>query len=114
MGFEDFAAALSEEMAVSGDFSLPLTLLAVEHEGGWDGELAARAVGTLRAADLVSNPAPPHLVVALPNTGTEDARVVERRIREAVPGVRVGVAAFERGDTVEALVDRAIAAVREV
>lgn len=111
--FEDFRNALSEEMVVSADFSLPLTLLAVVLDRGWDEESIGRAVGTLRAADLVSRPAPAGLYVALPNTDPENARAAERRIREGIPEARIGLAVFERDDTVEGLVDRALADARK-
>lgn len=111
--FEDFRNALSEEMVVSADFSLPLTLLVVVLDRGWDEESIGRAVGTLRAADLVSRPAPSGLLVALPNTDPENARAAERRIREGVPEARIGLAVFERDDTVEGLVDRALADARK-
>lgn len=110
--FEDFRDALAEEMNVSAEFSLPLTLLAAVLDVGWEDESTGRAVGALRAADLVSRPTPSEIVVALPNTGPENARLVEWRIREGVPECRMGMAVFEPGDTAEALVDRAIAAAR--
>lgn len=99
-------------MAVSTEFSLPLSLLAVVLDGGWDEGPTSRAAGTLRAAELISRTGPSDLVVALPNTGPENARAVERRIRESVPDARTGIAAFESGDTVESLMDRALADAR--
>ncbi|MCA1716698.1 MAG: hypothetical protein LC781_07490 [Actinobacteria bacterium] len=108
---EAFEKALQEEVSVSAEFDLPLAALALIVEGGWQEEDIRRALDALRAADLVAQPAAEELLVVLPNTRTADARVVEERLREAVPKATVGVAPYRRGDTAEDLLERAQEAV---
>ena len=57
----------------------------------------------LRAADLVALPASDKLLIAPTNTKTADARLVEERLRVAVPNVTAGVAPYRRGDTADDL-----------
>jgi hypothetical protein len=83
--FEVFEKTLREEVSVSAEFDLPLAALALVVEDGWQEEDVRRALDTLRAVDLVAQPAAEELLVALPNTGIADARVVEERLREAIP-----------------------------
>ena len=105
---EAFEKNLREEVSVSAEFDLPLAALALIVEGGWQEEDIRQALDALRAADLVALlPASDNLLIALPNTKTADARVVEERLREAVPKTTVGVALYRRGDTVEDLLERA-------
>jgi ketosteroid isomerase-like protein len=105
---EAFEKNLREEVSVSAEFDLPLAALALIVEGGWQEEDIRRALDALRAADLVALlPASDNLLIALPNTKTADARVVEERLREAVPKTTVGVALYRRGDTAEDLLERA-------
>ena len=104
---EAFEGALQEEISVSSEFVLPISVLALRVEGGWSDEATRRALDALRTADLVCQPEPDEILIALPNTETDDARVVEERLRAAVPEAAVGVAPFARGDTVESLVKRA-------
>ncbi len=108
---EAFSKALWEEVYVSAEFDLPLAALALVVEGGWQEEDVRRALDVLRVADLVVQPAAEELLVALPNTRTADARVVEERLREAVPKADVGIASYRRGDTAEDLLERAKEAV---
>lgn len=103
---EAFEKALREEVSISAEFDLPLAALALVVEGGWQEEDVRRALDALRAADLVAQPATEELLVALPNTRTADARVVEERLREAAPKVTVGVASYRRGDMAEDLLER--------
>ena len=51
------------------------------------------------------------MLVALPNTRAQDARVVEERLRKAVPEAAFGVAVREVGDKAENLLKRARGAV---
>ena len=104
---EAFKAALREEISVSSEFVLPISVLVLRVGGGWSDEAARRALDALRTADLVCRPEPDEILVALPNTKTDDARVVEDRLREAVPEATVGIAPFARGDTTESLIKRA-------
>ena len=104
---EAFEGSLQEEISVSSEFVLPISVLALRVEGGWSDEATRRALDALRTADLVCQSEPDEILIALPNTETEDARVVEERLRAAVPEAAVGVAPFVRGDTVENLVKRA-------
>ncbi|PLS86550.1 MAG: hypothetical protein CYG60_06675 [Actinobacteria bacterium] len=104
---EVFEGALREETEISSEFALPISVLALRVEGGWSEEATRRALDALRTADLVCQPEPEETLIALPNTVTDDARVVEERLREAVPEAIVGIAPFARGDTVESLIERA-------
>lgn len=105
---EAFERNLREEVSVSAEFDLPLAALALVVEGRWQEEDIRRALDALRAVDLVALlPASDKLLIALPNTKTADARVVEERLREAVPKATVGVAPYRRGDTAEDLLERA-------
>ena len=105
---EAFEKNLREEVSVSAEFDLPLAALALVVEDHWQEEDIRRAIDALRAADLVALlPASDKLLIALPNTKTADARVVEERLREAVPKTTVGVAPYRRGDTAEDLLERA-------
>ena len=104
---EAFEKTLREEISISAEFSLPLSVLAMRVENGWSPEAIRRALDTLRTADLVSLPDPAELLVALPNTKMSDARVVEERLRKAVPEATLGVAPYARGDAAENLVERA-------
>lgn len=104
---EVFEAALREEISVSSEFVLPISALVLRIAGGWSDGATRRALDALRTADLVCRPRPDEILVALPNTETDDARVVEERLREAVPEAAVGVAPFAQGDTAESLTERA-------
>jgi len=109
--FEVFEKTLRKEVSVSAEFDLPLAALALVLEDGWQEEDVRRALDTLRAVDLVAQPAAEELLVALPNTMLADARVVEQRLREAIPKATARVALFRRGDTAEDLRERAQKAV---
>jgi hypothetical protein len=92
LSMEEFEKDLREELSVSAEFDLPLSLLVAVKEGGWDRESTRRILDTLRAADLITSSRPDELAIALPNTGPEPALSVERRLRAAVPEVAVGIA----------------------
>lgn len=104
---EDFERALEEEISVSTQFGLPLSVLVAVMEGGWDPESEDRAVGTLRVADLVARSEGSDLIVVLPNTGLESARAVERRLREILPRVGIGISEFAPDDKAPDLISRA-------
>lgn len=104
---EDFERLLAEEVSVSAEFGLPLALMVLVADGEWDSEPVERAVRTLRAADLISRTEPSVLAVALPNTGPEATRAVERRLLKTVPEARIGIAALRPGDAAQDLLDRA-------
>lgn len=104
---EAFEGALREEISVSSEFVLPISVLALRVGGGWSDEATRRALDALRTADLVCRLESGELLVALPNTKTDDARVVEERLRKAVPEASVGVAPFAPGDSAESLIKRA-------
>lgn len=110
---EAFEKALREEVSVSNEFDLPLTVLALDIKDGWREEDVRRALAALRIADLVARPDLEELLVVLPNTKTADARVVEERLHEAVPKAAVGAAPYRRGDAAEDLLERARAAARQ-
>lgn len=110
---EAFEKALREEVSVSNEFDLPLTVLALDIKDGWREEDVRRALAALRTADLVARPDLEELLVVLPNTKTADARVVEERLHEAVPKAAVGVAPYKLGDAAEDLLERARAAARQ-
>lgn len=108
-----FEKALREEVSVSTEFDLPLTVLALVMEGGWREEDVRRALDALRTADLVAQPDAGEILIALPNTKIADARVVEERLRNAVPNAAVGVAPYGRDDAAEDLLKHARAAARQ-
>lgn len=102
--FDEFEESLREEISVSSEFGLPLTVLTLNIEGGWKEEDVRRTLGSIRTADLITQPEASEILVALPNTATSDARVVEEKLRKIVPNAAFGVAVYERGDSVENLV----------
>ena len=105
--FEVFERNLTEEISVTTDFDLPLSVLVALIDDGWSEDQTRAALGALRVADLITAPTPEEVSIALPNTSTEDAGVVERRLRAAVPDARVGVTQHQAGDAVPDLLDRA-------
>ena len=107
---EYFERALEEEMSMSAEFDLPLTLLLVRAEDELDPETTRRLLDTLRTADLVTLPTPSELAVALPNTDPDGARALGRRVREILPDADVGLAISEPDDEVPGLLERARAA----
>ncbi len=104
---EAFEKALREEVSLSTEFDLPLTVLALSMEGGWEEGDIRRALDALRTADLIAYTDEPEIVVALPNTVTAHARIVEERLRARLPGAAFGVVAFRQGDDAEDLLKRA-------
>jgi hypothetical protein len=104
---ESFERALEEEMSLSAEFDLPLTLLAVRAKTGLDPETTRRLLGVFRTAEFVTRPAPSELAVILPNTGPDGARAVERRVREVLPDADVGLATGGPDDQAYDLLDRA-------
>ncbi len=111
--FEEFEKALREDISVSAEFDLPLTVLVLVIEDGWGEDCVRRALDVLRTADLVAQPSDEELLVALPNTRTADAQAVERRLRDALPEASFGATAYKRGEAVEVLLERARTAVSE-
>jgi len=105
--FRVFEKNLQEEITVTNDFDLPLSILVALIDGGWNEEATRSALDALRIADLVTATAPDEISIALPNTGMEAAQVVERRLRAAVPEARVGIAQYHTGDTVPDLLESA-------
>ncbi len=103
----EFELALGEEVSVSAEFELPLCVLVARSNQGWSPEVARHVVSILRAADLIARPEPTEFAVALPNTEPDDAEVVERRLRDALPGAALGIAVHRTGDTVSDLLNRA-------
>jgi hypothetical protein len=104
---KSFERALEEEMSVSAEFGLPLTLLIVRAEGGLDPETTRRLLGVLRTAELVTLPTHSELAIALPNTDPHGARAVERRVRKILPSADIDLATYEPGDEVSGLLERA-------
>ena len=104
---ERFEKALSDELSVSAEFDLPLSALALRAKESFEPEDVRRALEALRVADLICQPDPAEMLVVLPNTKTQDARVVEERLRKAVPEAAFGVAVRARGDKAENLLKRA-------
>jgi hypothetical protein len=107
---KDFERALREEVSVSTDFDLPLSILVARSQHKWIPENMRQIVGLLRRGDLIACPGPDEIVIALPNTKLEDAKVVERRLREAIPESAIGIAFQEPGDASHGLLCRARAA----
>ncbi len=104
---ESFERALEEEMPLSAEFDVPLTLLVVHMEGGLEPETTRRLLEALRTAELVTLPTPSELAVALQNTDLNDARAVERRVRKILPDADVGLATHEPDDEVSGLLEGA-------
>ncbi|MDP9426928.1 MAG: hypothetical protein M3P37_13095 [Actinomycetota bacterium] len=104
---EIFEEALREEISVSYEFVLPISVLALRVGGGWSAEATRRALDVLRTVDLVCQTEGDEILVALPNTEKNGALVVEERLRVAIPEAAVGGAPFAQGDTVESLIKRA-------
>ncbi len=107
MPLESFERALEEEMSLSAEFDLPLTLLVVRVATGLDPETTRRLLGVFRTAEFVTRPTSSELAVILPNTGPDGARAVERRVREVLPDADVGLATREPDDEVYNLLERA-------
>jgi hypothetical protein len=55
---ESFERALEEEMSLSAEFDLPLTLLVVRAKTGLDPETTRRLLGVFRTAEFVTRPPP--------------------------------------------------------
>jgi hypothetical protein len=102
-----FERALKEEMALSSEFDLPLSLLIVRVEGGLDHETTRRLLGALRTAELATLPTPTELAVALQNTDLNGARALKRRLQKILPDADIGLATYEPGDEVSGLLERA-------
>lgn len=110
---ESFELALEEDMSLSEEFDLPLTLLVVRAKGELDGETTRRLLDVLRAAEPATLPTPSELAVVLPNTDPDHARAVQSRAMEVLPDARVGLAVYRRGDAVPDLLGRARSAAGE-
>lgn len=110
--FEEFVKALREEIEVSSQYDLPLTVLACRIEGGWSEESIKHALDTLRSADLIALPEHGNLFIALPNTSAEAALAVKKRLARTVPRIRTGVAGYRSSEKVEDLLSRGREAVR--
>ena len=102
----DFERALGEEVAVSAEYGLSLTILAARIEGGWTAEATRRALDALRVADLVTRQSPEDIVVLLPNTTPDTARAAEERLREAVPEAAIWKTPWSPPETAGELMDR--------
>lgn len=104
---EDFERAVREEVQISSEFVLPLCALSLRLPQGSEEGLVRRLLDETRVADLVTSVAPDELDIVLPNVALEDARLVEKRLREIAPGATMGLAAYEPGETHHALLERA-------
>ena len=104
---ETFEKALREEVSVSNEFDLPLTVLALSKEGGWEEGDIRRPLDALRTTDLIAHTDEPEIVIVLPNTFTDQAWIVEERLRARIPEAAFGVVAFRQGDDAEDLLKRA-------
>ena len=105
--FESFELDLEEDMSLSDEFGLPLTLLIVRAKVGLDHRTTRRLLDVLRTAEPATLPTPSELAVVLPNTGPDSARAVENRALEVLPDARVGLAVYQPGDAVLDLLGRA-------
>ena len=56
MPLEAFERALEEELSLSAEFDLPLTLLSVRARAGLDPETTRRLLGVFRTAEFVTQP----------------------------------------------------------
>jgi hypothetical protein len=107
MPYESFVRALEEELALSAEFDLPLTLLVVRAEEDVDPETTGRLLGVFRTAEFATLPSPSELAVILPNTDPDDARAVERRVRDVLPSADVGLTTREPDERASDLLRRA-------
>jgi hypothetical protein len=107
LSLASFERALEEEMSVSAEFDLPLTMMVVRVGGVLDAETTLRLLDTLRAADLVAIPSASELAVVLPNTTPDGAGALERRVRRVLPEAGIGLAVYEPNDDVSGLLGRA-------
>ena len=107
MPLGSFERALEEEMSLSAEFDLPLTVLSVRARTALDPGTARRLLGVFRTAEFVTRPTSSELTVVLPNTDPDGARAVERRGREVLPDTGVGLATREPDDEVYDLRERA-------
>ena len=107
MPLEAFERALEEELSLSAEFDLPLTLLSVRARAGLDPETTRRLLGVFRTAEFVTQPTSSELAVILPNTGPDGALAVERRVREVLPDADVGLASRGPDDEAPDLLERA-------
>ena len=105
--YESFVRALEEELALSAEFDLPLTLLVVRAEEDLDPETTGRLLGVFRTAEFVTLPSPSELAVILPNTDPDEARAVEGRVRDVLPDAGVGLATREPDEKASDLLRRA-------
>jgi hypothetical protein len=113
LSLEFFELALEEDMSLSDEFDLPLTLMIVRAKEDLDRETTRRLLDVLRTAEPTTLPTPSELAVVLPNTSPEGARAVESRALKVLPGARVGLAVYQPGDAVPDLLGRARSAVGE-
>ncbi len=104
---EVFEKSLEEEISMTMDFDLSLSVLVVQRDDSWDEYSTRLALGALRVADLVTATTPEEIFIALPNTSTEDALIVAQRLREAVPEARLGITPHYTGDNAPDLLKRA-------
>ncbi len=107
LSLASFERALEEEISVSAEFDLPLTLMVVRVGGVLDAETTLRLLDTLRAADLVSISSASELAVVLPNTAPDGAGALERRVRRVLPDAKIGLAVYEPNDEFSDLLGRA-------
>jgi hypothetical protein len=78
----------------------------LELKGGWEEQDVRSTLDVLRTADLIAQPEASEILVALPNTITAAAMLVDERLRRTVPRAAFGVASYEQGDTAEELLNR--------
>src|SRR5215217_6405622 len=105
---EAFELALEEEeVALSAEFDLPLTLLVIRAKSEPDPETASRLLEIFRTAEFVTMPDPSEIAVILPNTDPHGARALERRVRRVLPDADVGLATREPDDEASDLLERA-------
>ena len=107
MPLEAFEQALAEDMSLSDEFELPLTLLVVRAKDELDPQTTRRLLDVLRTAEPATLPTPSELAVVLPNTGPDSARAVESRALQVLPDARVGLAVYQPGDAILDLLGRA-------
>jgi hypothetical protein len=112
---EAFERALREELSVSADFGLPLSVLVLrvkDPRGSFEPETVRLLSQAVRVADLICQPDPSELLIALPNTEIGDARVVQARLRSTVPEAAFGRVHRAKGDAPATLLERARDAAR--
>lgn len=104
---DDFYESVREEVRISSEFDLPLGALCVRLSDGPDEDLTRRLLDGIRTADLAAAVSAGEIAVVLPNTSSENTRLVAERLLAVIPEASIDRSIREPGDTPETLLARA-------